>query len=130
MEQLYCVQILFLWYTRLMKKEVIIGIGVIALILVGFFLLRSDNENPDLETVELKIAQCSQEEYATMVTNAPKDGCATEWAVICSEGSTWKYQCFGGQVVEVPEADLQAQLEAAQKEFYELCEKNPDLLCG
>ena len=113
-----------------MKKEVIIGIGVVALILVGFFIFRGGNENPELETVELKIAECSQEEYTTMVENAPKDGCATEWAVICSEGSTWKYQCFGGQVEAVPEADLQAKLEAAQKEFYELCENNPDLVCG
>lgn len=113
-----------------MKKEVIIGISLVVVALLAFFLFKGGNENPNLDIVEIEVAQCSQDEYETMIANAPTEGCATEWAVVCSEGSTWKYQCFGGQTEAVPEQDLKAQLEAAQKEFLELCEQNPDLVCG
>jgi hypothetical protein len=113
-----------------MKKEVIIGIiAVVVLALVALFMMRG-SETSDLEIGEIVVAQCSQEEYETMVANAPAEGCATEWAVVCGEGSTWKYQCFGGQVVEQSEEELQAKLEAAKQEFFELCQQNPELECG
>lgn len=113
-----------------MKKEVLIGgILLIAVLIAGFMLLRPQ-ENPNLQIVPLEVETCSQDEYATMVENLPTEGCSTQWVVVCSEKATWKYQCFGGQVEVKDEQQLRAELDEAKKQFFELCQQNPDLECG
>jgi len=114
-----------------MKKEVKIAIivAIVMLLSVVVYFVYGGLQASKTPVV-VEVATCSQDQYDAMVTNAPDKGCATEWAVVCGEGATWKYQCFGGQVEEVSEQTLRDELDAAQKAFYELCEQNPELVCG
>ncbi len=111
-----------------MKKIHIISLSaIITIAMLAFVAYTMISPNKQVEVIAP--LTCSESEYSTMVENVPTSDCSTEWVVVCGEGATWKYQCFHG-TIESNEETLRLELEAAQKKFYELCEANPELVCG